>query len=327
MRGALGGGRREHGLGPVPGGGVGEGLADLLQREARGHELPHAELRHQRERAAERGAAAEGAVDADLAEVRVPEVERQLAALGAYARPAARRPSASPSQRLGDQRGLADGLAHDLGAAALVSAITRSRRFSRVGSTTTRGAQALGDLPALLERDRERTRRAAPRRLASTIVSSPMMPPPITSTVASRGIVEHLEPGEAARGRLGERGGDRVEPRRQGMDARAGQRHALAKPPTRMHLRALADPAHRAVGARAAAVRRLARDGAAEHRLVARRVRPRSPRPSTRGPSPSAASTGTVPGWRGCRCRRCRPRAPRPPPVPGRPPAPAHHRA
>ena len=55
-------------------------LLDAIEREARRDQGLDAELGHQRERAAVRSAAAEGAVDADLAEVHVVEVEGQRAA-------------------------------------------------------------------------------------------------------------------------------------------------------------------------------------------------------------------------------------------------------
>src|SRR5919108_73346 len=63
------------------GGGVGEGVLDLRQRELRGDERLDAELRHERQRATEGAAAAERPVDADLAVVYVPQVERQPTAL------------------------------------------------------------------------------------------------------------------------------------------------------------------------------------------------------------------------------------------------------
>ena len=76
---------------------MGEGLLDPLQREARGDQALHAQLRHERQRAAEGGAPAEGAVDADLAEVDVEEIQRQAAALGVDADELERRRSAAPA--------------------------------------------------------------------------------------------------------------------------------------------------------------------------------------------------------------------------------------
>src|SRR6266850_4321383 len=81
----LRGGRGDHRLRAAAGRGVGEGIFDLGEREAGAHEALHAELRHQRQRAPEGGAAPERAVDADLAKVDVEEVERQPAVLGADA--------------------------------------------------------------------------------------------------------------------------------------------------------------------------------------------------------------------------------------------------
>src|SRR5206468_3344102 len=68
-----------------------------------------------------------------------------------------------------------------------VSIITRSRSFSFVGSTTTPAPRRLAK-PRRSSSGSDRISRLAPRRLASAIVSRPMIPPPITSTVASRGI-------------------------------------------------------------------------------------------------------------------------------------------
>src|SRR5207247_1229053 len=68
-----------------------------------------------------------------------------------------------------------------------VSIITRSRSFSFVGSTTTPAPRRLAQ-PRRSSSGSDRISRLAPRRLASAIVSRPMIPPPITSTVASRGI-------------------------------------------------------------------------------------------------------------------------------------------
>src|SRR5438874_12691415 len=82
---SLGRVRRDDGLRPAPRRRVGEGLADAREGEARGDQRPDAHLRHQRQRAAKRGAAAEGADDLDLAVVQVPEAQRNLAALRAHA--------------------------------------------------------------------------------------------------------------------------------------------------------------------------------------------------------------------------------------------------
>src|ERR1051325_10332977 len=81
----LRGGRGDHRLRAAAGRGVGEGFLDPGQREARADQALDAELRHQRQRAAECRPTAEGTVDADLAEVHVEEIERQPAVLGAHA--------------------------------------------------------------------------------------------------------------------------------------------------------------------------------------------------------------------------------------------------
>src|SRR5690349_7099410 len=77
--------RRDHGLRAAAGRGVGEGLLDLRQGKAGGDEAFHAELRHEGQGALEGGPAAERAVDTDLAEVDVEEVERQARVLGIHA--------------------------------------------------------------------------------------------------------------------------------------------------------------------------------------------------------------------------------------------------
>src|SRR6185436_2313279 len=79
---ALRGSRGDDRLHAASGGGVRERLLDPGQREARGDQRLHAERGHQLQRALERAAPAEGAVDRDLAVVDVEEIERQGAALG-----------------------------------------------------------------------------------------------------------------------------------------------------------------------------------------------------------------------------------------------------
>ena len=78
-------GRRDDGLDALPGRGVGEGLGDAVEREARGDEPRDAQRRQEGEGAAEGGAAAEHAADPDLAVLDVEEVQREPAALGAHA--------------------------------------------------------------------------------------------------------------------------------------------------------------------------------------------------------------------------------------------------
>src|SRR6185295_19658176 len=78
----LRGGRGDHRLRAAAGRGMGEGFLDPGERKARAHEALDTELRHQRQRAPERRPAAEGAVDPDLAEVNVEEIEGQPAVLG-----------------------------------------------------------------------------------------------------------------------------------------------------------------------------------------------------------------------------------------------------
>src|SRR2546426_11989334 len=133
---------RDHGLHAVAGGGVGEGLTDLFQRESGRDEALETELGHQRERAAIRGAAAEGAADPDLAEMHVPEVERQPASLGIDADELEESRWLGHADRLGDQLGLADRLADDVGSAParelhhLVSQILVNRIDDDAGAET-----------------------------------------------------------------------------------------------------------------------------------------------------------------------------------------------
>src|SRR5207245_2315767 len=77
--------RRDDGLDALAGCGMGEGLADLFEGEARRDEPLDAKPRHEGERAPEGGAAAEGAEDPDLTEVGVPEVQGNVASLRAHA--------------------------------------------------------------------------------------------------------------------------------------------------------------------------------------------------------------------------------------------------
>src|SRR4029450_2020894 len=109
--------RDDHGLHAVAGGGVGECLANPVERKLRGHQTREAELRHQRERARVRGAPAERAADPDLAEVHVPEIEREPAALWIHPDELEEAVGLRQRDRLRDQLGLADRLAHDVGAA------------------------------------------------------------------------------------------------------------------------------------------------------------------------------------------------------------------
>src|SRR5215475_11277635 len=82
LRSSSGALRRDHGLHAAAGRRVSERVADARERKSRGDQALQAELRHQREGALVGGAAAERAADPDLAEVNVPEVERQDAAFG-----------------------------------------------------------------------------------------------------------------------------------------------------------------------------------------------------------------------------------------------------
>src|SRR5260370_1029307 len=100
----------DDGLDAVAGGGVSEGVLDLLERKARGHEPPYPELRHQPEGAAERRTPAERATDPDLAKMNVPQVQRQATALGIDAYELERARGLGQGQGLGDQLRLADGL-------------------------------------------------------------------------------------------------------------------------------------------------------------------------------------------------------------------------
>src|SRR5262245_42791677 len=94
---------------------MGEGLADPVEWELRAHKALESEFRHERERAPVRGAAAECATDPDLAEVHVPEVERQPAALRVHADELEEAIGFCQRDRLRDQLGLADRLADDVG--------------------------------------------------------------------------------------------------------------------------------------------------------------------------------------------------------------------
>src|SRR4029077_369671 len=105
--GRLRGGGRDDRLRAATRGGVGEGLFDALERELRADEPLHPELRQEGEGAAEGGTAPVGAVDADLAEVHVEEIDRHPAALRVD--PDQLEHSGRPHHRegLGDQLGLA----------------------------------------------------------------------------------------------------------------------------------------------------------------------------------------------------------------------------
>src|SRR5207245_5649845 len=94
-------------------------VADPIERKSRGDQALETELRHQRERAAIRGAAAERAPDPDLAEMDVPEVERQDTSLRIHADELEEAVGAGQCDRLLDQLGLADRLADDVGAASV----------------------------------------------------------------------------------------------------------------------------------------------------------------------------------------------------------------
>src|SRR4051812_8946278 len=80
----------------------------------------------------------------------------------------------------------------------------------------------------------DRSRRVAPRRLASTIVSRPMMPPPITTTVAPRGMANISRPDrqQAAGSVSAAVTGSRA--RGSGCTQCAGSATRSAKPPTRV---------------------------------------------------------------------------------------------
>ena len=221
--------------------------------------------RHQAQRAAERGAAAEGAVDAHLAEVDVQEVDRQRAALGVDPDELDHAASASPSRRPRRPAPACPPPRTRPPRRAPRSAPSRARAGSRASDPPPRARRAAGDLPPLLERIGEDQSAPAPRRRASTMVRSPMMPPPITTTVASRGIVNISSPERQQDGRLGERGGDRIEPLRQRMHAVApGSAARSAKPPTRVALAHWLIRPSRAVQARAAPEARLAGDRPAD---------------------------------------------------------------
>src|SRR5918992_1311311 len=85
---------------------VSKRVLDLREREFRGDERLDAELRHEGERAAKRAAATEGAVDADLAVMHVPEVEREPAALRIDAHELQHAGRPHQRQRLADELGL-----------------------------------------------------------------------------------------------------------------------------------------------------------------------------------------------------------------------------
>ena len=78
-------------------------------------------------------------------------------------------------------------------------------------------------------------KRFAPRRPASTMVTSPMMPPPMTRTAAPRGIRNVSRParqqavGSVIAAVIGSR------PRGSAWTLRAGSATRSAKPPTRTH--------------------------------------------------------------------------------------------
>src|SRR4029453_5595526 len=109
--------RDDHGLHPVAGGGVGEGLTNPVERKLRGHQTLETELRHERERAPVRGARAERAADPALAEGHAPAVGREGGALGIPPDELEEAVGFRQRDRLGDQLGLADRLTDYVGAA------------------------------------------------------------------------------------------------------------------------------------------------------------------------------------------------------------------
>ena len=237
--------RHDGGLGAAAGAGVGEGLADPVQGEAAAEPL-EAQLRQQRG-AAERGAAPIGAVDADLAEVRVCRRDRaaggspwidadELDSSGRRqaARPGRPAPAPPPPHR--PRRGRGPSWASR----------SRSSRFSRV-DRWPRARPAC----AMARRSSRGSRGSAtgsPFR-AMAMVVGPMMPPPITSTVASRGIRYISSPeGRPAGGGLRRRRGDGID-RGEGCVHESGSATRSAKPPTRVargrwEIRPFAQAAH-----------------------------------------------------------------------------------
>src|SRR5437867_2616440 len=250
--------RRDHRLHPVPRRRVGEGLLDAIEGEARGDEALDAELRHEGQRATEGGAAAEGPVEAHLAEVHVPQIEGQRAPLGADADELDDARGPDQGQRLGDQRGLAHGLADDVGPAAA------RELHHALAETLARGvddhgrAETPGHRPPLLDGVGEPEPPGAPAAGEDHGEEPHDAAPDHQHARVARHAV-HLEPRQAARGRLRHRRGDGIEAAGQGMERRHRQGHALGEATDARAARALRDPALLALGALAAAVGRLAR--------------------------------------------------------------------
>src|SRR5262245_32511983 len=258
--------RHDHGLHAVAGSRVGERIADALERESRGDQALETELRHQRERALVRGAAAERAADPDLAEVNVPEVERQDTALGIHADELEKSVRPRERDRFADQIRLADGLAHHVGATPageLHHAVTQvlARRVDHHG-----GAETLGHLAALLDRIGHHQTPGA----EAAGQHHRDEPHDAAADDEHRRALRHretLEARQAAGGGLCHRRGHRVEAARQRVDDARRQGDTLGKAADAHALRALAHAPRGAGRALAATVGWLAADGAPDEAL------------------------------------------------------------
>src|SRR5262245_5748320 len=246
---------------------MGEGLANPVERELCGHQALEPELRHERERAPVRRAAAERADDLDLAEVDVPEIERQPASLRVHADELEDAGRLRQGDRLRDQLGLADRLADDLGAAAagelhhLVAQAFAGRIDDHIGPETPRHLAALRDrighdqpfpAPSLRQGHRDEPHDAAAD----------------DEHGGAARYLELLEPGEAAGGRLGHRRGDRIEPAGQRVNFGDRQHHALGEAADANAFRALAHAPGGTFRALTAAVGRFAADRAPDESLA-----------------------------------------------------------
>ena len=224
--------RRDHGLRAPPGGGVGEGLLDPARAGTSRRQPLHPELRQQRERAAEGGAAAVGAVDADLAEVVSKRSIGIRLPLGLTPTSCSTPVGFTIAKASRDQLRLAHRLAHHLRAAA------PGQRHHALGQALAgrihhhARAELARDLPPLLERIGEDQARGAPPA-GQHHGEEPHDPAAHDHHGGVARHREHLEPGEAAGGGLGERGGDRVEPLRQRVHAvaPAAPRARRSRPP------------------------------------------------------------------------------------------------
>ena len=158
-----------------------------------GHQARGADPGQERQHPAEGRAAAVGAGQCQLAEVEVEQVDGQRASLRADADQLHDPAGAHEPGRRRQELGLPDRLAGEVDAPA------RGRALHHLGEVLDGrvhrevGAESRGGVAAARDRIRQ-DGRPAPRAFARARVRSPMMPPPITTTVAPRRILAISSP-------------------------------------------------------------------------------------------------------------------------------------